>query len=467
MKRKSLVRYNSHDIIKHFRYLSLLGVILILTSCCLFGNSGIETPTDTKYLDKFHVLTTNNSENINLNKGVALYVDFSNCIADGMKSVFYQKMVSPLTAATTEFWSIKGNEISLAEGDVYSLLNNIQEVNYAALDKAIAMMADKDCESVLLTDGELFTQTQTLNNPNNPYMHEAFKVWLLKGRDIHIIAEPYVERFKGQAFNKKRFYIIFTDDRVSGNVYDRIKSIVDFSQFPDVDEFHLSANYPWALPVNGNVSVPNDAIALNSPIVSGGDFEIQDWALDWDMISEVIINACDDEGTPKPNGDKLISGLRVNRNAFGCYRIKDIDAKAYNINAEYDSIYNSLNENAKLGKQDFKFHEITDFITYDKQEFQKHGNVDLYFDVDKFDPSNDEDLNGDPYNYIKIVLSIADIEEIIDNQIDLFIFDSVVQQGKQNESISESLKNCVFDPQLKNNLIGKVLYTIYLKTDKY
>jgi hypothetical protein len=439
----------------------------MLSSCSLFGNSGVETPADTKYLDKFHALTTDYRENINLSKGVALYVDFSNCIADGMKSAFYQKMVSPLTAATSEFWSIKGNDISLADGDVYTLLNNVQEVNYAALDKAIAMMADKDCESVLLTDGELFTQTQTLNNPNNPYMHEAFRAWLLKEHDIHIIAEPYLEKYKGQIFNKKRFYIIFTDDRMSGNVYDRIKSLVDFSQFPDVDEFHLSANYPWALPLNGSTSVPNEVIALNSPIISGGDYEIQDWALEWNIILETIINACDEEGNSKPDGDKIISGLRVNRNAFGCYRIKDIDVKAYNINLEYDSVYNSLEESAKLGKQDFDFHEITDFITFDKQEFQKHGNVDLYFDVTKFDPSSDEDLNGNPYNYVKIVLSIADIEEILDNQIELFIFDSVVQQGRQNESISESLKNCVFDPQLKNNLIGKVLYTIYLKTDKY
>ncbi len=73
------------------------------------------------------------------------------------------------------------------------------------LDNAINQMAERNGESVMLTDGELFTQTATKNNPNNPYMHAAFKKWLLKGHDIHIIAEPYQEVYKGQTFNKNAF----------------------------------------------------------------------------------------------------------------------------------------------------------------------------------------------------------------------------------------------------------------------
>lgn len=104
-------------------------------------------------------------------------------------------------------------------------------------------MANRNGESVMLTDGELFTQTATKNNPNNPYMHEAFKKWLLKGHDIHIIAEPFQEFYHGKNYNKKRFYIIFTDDRVQGNIYDRIKEIVNMEQFPQVDEF----SFEWQL----------------------------------------------------------------------------------------------------------------------------------------------------------------------------------------------------------------------------
>jgi hypothetical protein len=58
-------------------------------------------------------------------------------------------MVSPLTAATKEYWSIKGDCIQQEEGSTYSLLNNVEEINYAALDKAISQMSNRNSESVL------------------------------------------------------------------------------------------------------------------------------------------------------------------------------------------------------------------------------------------------------------------------------------------------------------------------------
>ena len=431
-----------------------------LNSCCSQPN----VPLDTKHLTEFDKFT--NSESVNpVDNNLSLYVDYSNCISQGMQSPFYQSMVSPLTAATKNYMSIKGDAITKEKEDVYTLLNNVEEVDYAALDKAINMMADSDSESVLLTDGELFTQTSTKNNPNNPYMHAAFKKWILKGHDIHILAEPYVETYKGQQFNKKRFYIIFTDDRLPGNVYSRIKEVVDLSAFPQVDEFHLSGNYPWLLQDNGVQSKPNENLAAETKGYS--TFEIQDWPLDWKTIQAVIMQAYDEEtGEPKENGEPLITGLTVNRNAFGAYRIKDIDVKVYNINSEYFDIYNSLEAGEKVGPKTFDFMELPDFITYDEKEFNRHSKVNLYFDVEDFAPDKTQ-LNGNPYNYFKIVISVDEIENVVDNHTDLFKFDSIVQGGQTNVSIAESLKNCVFDPEIINSLQGKVLYTIYVKSEKY
>ena len=62
---------------------------------------------------------------------------------------------------------------------------------------------------------------------------------------------------------------------------------------------------------------------------------------------------------------------------------------------------------------------------------------------------------------------ITELENILGNSIDMFNFDSMVNEGQTNISISESLKNCVFDPELTDRLKGKVLYTIYIKTNKY
>jgi len=81
----------------------LAGVILagVLLVSCKQDN----VPYDTKHLDKFHQLTTKGEENDLIASDLSLFVDYSNCIANG-KSAFYQKMVSPLTAATKHYWSI-------------------------------------------------------------------------------------------------------------------------------------------------------------------------------------------------------------------------------------------------------------------------------------------------------------------------------------------------------------------------
>ena len=436
---------------------------LIIAGASLVSCKKDNVPYDTKYLAEFHILTVGVDNTDLPNDQLALFVDYSNCIAKGMNSPFYQKMVSPLTAATKEYWSIKGSDIKKEEGKVYDMLNNVEEVNYAALDEAIGKMAERDGESVMLTDGELFTQTATKNNPNNPYMHDAFKKWLLKGHDIHIIAEPYQEVYKGQTFNKKRFYIIFTDDRVDGNIYSRINEVLNLEDFPQIDEFHLSGNYPWALTLNGSTSAPNQVLAAE--IKGYGPMEIQDWQVDWENILNYIMSGVDDQGNPLPNGEKLISGLKINKNAFGCYRIKDIDVKVYNINNDYFDIYNRLEGGEKVGFTEIDPVEIPKFILADDKEFKQHGNVDLYFDINNFAPNGD--LDGKPFNYFKIEIKVKDLENILGNSIDVFNFDSIVQDGATNESISESLKNCVFDPELLKQLKGKTLYTIYVKSDKY
>lgn len=421
------------------------------------------------YLEEFHKLTTA-EEAINLKPGdLALFVDYSNCIADGMESPFYQRMVSPLTANAKHYWSIKGDTIKeeSLEGKgngVYERLNNVQETSYAALDKAIAQMAALNTESIMLTDGELFTQTASTANPNNPYMHKAFKEWLMKGHDIHIIAEPYKESYRGNVFDKKRFYIIFTDDRIEGNVYDRLKEIVNFEDFPQVDDFHLSGNYPKALPTNGNHSIPNETLA--ALITPKGAYEIQEWQIGWKNITDLIVNGYDKEGNPLPNGEKLIGDLEINKNAFGCYLIKDIDIRVSNINDAYYAICDSIQNGSMVKPFKLNAPKIDEFIIVDHEEFKKSGKVDLYFDAEKFAPGRD--LDRDPYNYFKIEIIVKDLENVLGNNLEMFNFDSIVKPGQTNVSISESLKNCIYnDPDLLDKYKNQVLYTIYVKSDKY
>lgn len=103
--------------------MAVLGVIVAGVSLVSCKKDNV--PYDIKHLDKFHSLTSD-TEDINLQSdNLSLYVDYSNCIAKGMQSPFYQNMVSPLTAATKHYWSIKGDDITEETGSVYSLLNNV------------------------------------------------------------------------------------------------------------------------------------------------------------------------------------------------------------------------------------------------------------------------------------------------------------------------------------------------------
>lgn len=179
----------------------------------------------------------------------------------------------------------------------------------------------------------------------------------------------------------------------------------------------------------------------------------------------MVVNACDEQGNPLPNGDKIIGGLKINKNAFGAYRISDIGVKVTNINDDYFNLYNDLEAGQKVGNIQLASNPIENFIIVDKDEFKKHGMANLYFDINNFAP--DADLNGNPFNYFKIEIVITGLEDILGNSIDMFNFDSLSHPGQTNISISESLKNSVFDPEIRNKLVGKTLYTIYVKSDKY
>lgn len=311
--------------------------VLIGVSCCLniflFASckKDVATPDDTKYLQEFHHVNFEPNEKFLQENKLNLFVDYSTCNMLGQNSQFFQDIAASLVNKTSTYYSIKGSEIEQEQGNVYTLLRNIEEVNYAELAKAAQMMAGANCESVMITDGEYYTPSIAKGHDNDPYLADAFKTWILRGYDIHIISEPYVEPYNGQNFNKKRFYIIFTDDRMENNIYERIRRTVDFTQFPDVDEFHISASHPQMKGNGNNCSAQNGI--LDSKSIGFGTFEIEDWeGCDWKTIEDELVNGVDEEtGEPLKCGVPIIQ-MGLDKNSFGCYRIKSVNLKVYDIN---------------------------------------------------------------------------------------------------------------------------------------
>ena len=203
----------------------LLSVFFLsLTSCNQFG-----TPTEIKFLNDFHHAYFMAQEDELKEDSLALYVDYSTCIAQAMganqtpASQFYMAMVPTISNATKSYWSIKGGDITKENGDVYTLLRSVAEVNYADLAGAVNIIAKGKTEAVLFTDGEFYEQTIAKSHVNDPYMAPAIETWLKRGHDIYVFSEPYTEYYRGNQYEKKRFYFLFTDTRLKDNIFDRVR----------------------------------------------------------------------------------------------------------------------------------------------------------------------------------------------------------------------------------------------------
>jgi len=452
---------------RHIFNLRTLGKVLVLSgvSALLWAcKSAVVTPEDTKFLEDFH---RTNFESVTQpldENQLNLFIDYSTCNKLGQHSRFFQEVSASLVNKTTAYYSIKGSEIQqedLSAGGVYSLLRNIEEVNYAELEKAAQMMADGTSESVLITDGEYYTPSIAKGHDNDPYLAGAFKKWILKDHDIHIISEPYVEPYYGKNYAKKRFYIIFSDDRMPNNIYDRIRRTVNFEQFPEVDEFHISASHPRLHGEGNNASVQNEI--LESKAKGFGTFEIEDWdGCDWKTIEDMIVNAVNDEtGEAIPNGESIIS-LSLDKNSFGCYRIKSVDLKVYDINEPYAEYYEARANGEKRGVKAGELSEVENFMLIDPTEFDKHSKIDIHFNADWFNPNV---LTGNPYNYLKADVLLGEVQPTFDQHEEKFEFESISQAGEKNVSVASSIKQCLADDEILEHLAGQVIYSIYIKSE--
>lgn len=440
-----------------------LGCLFIsaLSTCCC--KSYTPTAYDTKHLSEFHQTYNEPKADIIQADKLSLYVDYSTCIASGQNSAFFSALIPSFAAATKEYYSIKGSDITKEEESTFQLLRTIEEVNYADLKSAVEKMANGKSEAVLLTDGEYYQQNIAKANINNPYMSSAFKTWLMRGHDIYIISEPYVETHNGKQYNKKRFYMLFTDSRLPGNIYSRIMQTVRMDTFPEVQLFHLSAERPTLLSEGEEHSKVNPL--LTAKVEGFGNYEIQDWPLDWEnSIEPLMVNAADQTtGNPLEFGEYITKGIKMDRNSMGYYRVESLTAKVYNINDAYTAFYEAKEQGAKPNLAGLVPFEATNFIIIDEKEFTKHGEVVLHFDTPMYDPSC---LNGDPYNYLKIDLCVNKVSQIFDQHAQMFTFESIDVSGANNVSVAESIRQCMQDPNIQSKVNQSPIYSFYIKTFK-
>lgn len=446
--------------------LGLLG-IGFLTGCSFWKDccgGGTPTPESADKLAEFHEFYfEKQNEKLNPN-ALALYVDYSNCIAEGQHSRFFQAFEPSLTASAKQYFAVKGKNIEPHAADsTYALLRTIDNVPFADLKTAAERIANGNTEGVLLTDGEYYEPTVTKGNDNNPYLAEAFKTWLKKGHDIFIFVEPYEELVGARSVQKKRFYFLFTDQRLPDNIYNRVKQSVRLEDFPGTSEFHFSVHAPFLYSPDGKGMQPDELLSAKV-VKTAGNYEVQDWEAGWkDDIEPMLVNGEDEEGNKLKDGKPFETGLRVDRNSLGGYRIDRLTAKVSNVNQPYTDFCTAKEEKVQPEKE-IEPGDCEGFVKVDDKKFSANGIVELTFAGDLYNP--DEALDGDPFNYTKIDLFATDISPMTNVYLPLFTFESLTHPGEQNVSVGASIEQCLINPEIKERILKTPIYTLYIKSNK-
>jgi len=443
----------------------LIGVGSLIGIGCLTGcGGGTPTPESADKLAEFHEFYFEKQNEKLSPNALALYVDYSNCIAEGQHSRFFQAFEPSLTASAKQYFAVKGKNIEPHAADsTYALLRTIDNVPFADLKTAAERIANGNTEGVLLTDGEYYEPTVTKGNDNNPYLAEAFKTWLKKGHDIFIFVEPYEELVGARSVQKKRFYFLFTDQRLPDNIYNRVKQSVRLEDFPGTSEFHFSVHAPFLYSPDGKGMQPDELLSAKV-VKTAGNYEVQDWEAGWeDDIEPILVNGEDEEGKKLENGKPFETGLRVDRNSLGGYRIDRLTAKVSNVNQPYTDFCTAKEEKVQPEKE-IEPADCEGFVKVDDKKFSANGIVDLTFAGDLYNP--DEALDGDPFNYTKIDLFATDISPMTEVYLPLFTFESLTHPGEQNVSVGASIEQCLINPEIKERILKTPIYTLYIKSNK-
>lgn len=443
--------------------LTMIGVSLSLITSC--RSKDARFPNDSAgdalaYLKEVHEVETSDLETDSL----LLYVDYSTCVAEAMNSSFFQEVQPTIVSNHPLYFSIKGDKITREKGDTYQLLRGVKEVNNADLKSAAEQISRQNRQAVLITDAE-YWHPSVGDNLNNPYMKEALGEWLKSGRDIYIYAEPYLESGK---FNKQRYYIVFTDDRMNPDENINEKMQKGISSLGDVKKIHLSARVP-KMTVSADMIKDEDGYTLYKPAETRDNFRagtpLYVFETGISDIAEALKNAGENK-KGEPIDLPFISGINIPADLNGIFKIEDYDVKVYDLTEQaVDFVTPAEDENGDLvvKKATCELTPMDD--VFDLEEDSKTGEFALYFDED-FDTG----IKGPKLLRVDIVADKA--ETLFGKDTDVYntlSWESISKAaaGKRNNSFFESVKQAVINDKTINPAAPgrNVVTTFYIVTE--
>lgn len=402
-----------------------------------------------------------------LQQSTVLYLDHSTCVIDARKnSDVFKKLLGQLGLYTDTlclikkdiFEKIPNTDKSPTSTDVYNIINGIKDdIRFADIGKAVEEISGNNSQAILITDFEYFDKNGK-NQDGFPYLSGAFKGWLEKGHSIYIITEPYKEGSN----DKKRFYVIFTDDKLPAPISDLIKE--------EITDLLKNGACTWFKMTNSDIRVesPKSDMVYNDldfKVDYLNGFELITLDDSWDVIREYVMGL-NEHGQPisGQTPEPLISNLEFNNGQN--YKISDIQIVATNITTKYISKDTIAADDLEMDISTINPTEIdiSNGFMLDKEALK--GNKLNVLLTDKIFTDGyllDKDYGG---NLIRLDFVITQVESNPMNPND-FEWQSIWSTNNAI-CVSKSIDNAIRDVNvIPTSPNRRVIHTIFIKTESY
>jgi hypothetical protein len=433
---------------KEFLLIPFALVIILLNGC-----KSAYLDVDPKIIqEEIYDPTTIKKES--LNQTTVLYLDHSSCIIDAnIRSRVFKELRPNLGQYSDTLVLIKGEynipiALNRRENRVAEVLELINEdFAFADIRSAVFKICNGNQQAVLISDCESYYNGRFLDQ--EPYLSEPFKKWLQKGHVIYIISEPYTESFRGINYNKKRFYIFFTDDKLDAPISNLIFS--DLGSLYSQGSFSLQklTNSDFKVKLNGDV-IESD---IEYDYSKHEGFDYINIYSSWEDIRQYVMKL--DKFNMPIEGEQSLPLLKnyIFNNGEN-YIISDVEILASNITETYIA----LSDSSMMAALPIK---IPDGFVIDKEAL-KENKLEVKLTDRIFNYLSDE--NGG--NLIRLDFVVTNFDLVrFDDQI--FKWQSLYS-NEEAICVSRSIENALNDISIvPTNPERRIIHTVFLRTESY
>lgn len=393
-----------------------------------------------------------------------LYIDHSTCVIDARQnSKVFKSLIGQLGLYSDTLCLIKGTSFEKIPNtdkkptstDVYNAINAIgQDIPFTNIGQAVKNICESNSQAILITDCEYFDQNGR-NQDGFPYLSGSFKDWIRKGHTIYAIVEAYKEKFKGKMFDKKRFYFIFSDDRMKAPISQNLLNEVKPLLLDSVCKVYKLTNSDIIVKSSKDMVDSN----LTATVEDFSKFEFIDISDDWKSISQFVMGI-DENGQPIQGQSALPLLKNIEFSDGEDYTINDVDIVATNITSAYKAL-----DDKTIPRKDI---DMSECFKLDKKVLQSHKlNVYLtekIFNADKNYISDPDKYGG---NLIRLDFVVSKVGLQSNFNYDTFTWQSLWSPDKAI-CVAKSIENVLHDVEIAPTCNDrKIIHTVFLRTEAY